>query len=225
MRYLLLGAGTPSLECLKTLIKLKKKVSMCLNKDELSKIKEYYGLIENVFLFEKFFKIDFSLYNYIIRSPGLSSLNPYIKYLKENNIKMINEMELAYLLSNKKGYYIGITGSNGKTTTVSLLYECIKKQTNNVILAGNIGTPLISMLDKINNYSIIILEMSSFQLEDMHELKLDISCILNLSINHLDSVPSLDYYYLSTFNIINLQTSDNYLIINNEDKNIQTYLN
>ena len=180
MNYLLLGAGNTTIECLKTLIKLNKKVSICLNKEELIKIKEYYVLIDKVFTFDDFYKINFEKYDYIVRSPGLSSINNYIKHLRDNNIKMINEMELAYILSNKKGYYIGITGSNGKTTTVSLLYECIKKQTNNVILAGNIGTPLISFLDKINNYTIIILEMSSFQLEDMHELKLDISCILNL---------------------------------------------
>ena len=224
MKYLLLGTGKTSFECLKTLVKLKKKVSICLNIDELNKIKEFYALIEDVIHFDNFYEINFSKYNYIIRSPGLSILNPYIKYLKENNIKMINEMELAYILSNKKGYYIGITGSNGKTTTVSLLYECIKKQTNNVILAGSVGTPLISMLDKINNYSIIVLEMSSFQLEDMNELKFDISCILNLSVNHLDSVPSIDYYYSSKFNIINLQTANDYLLINGADTIIKKYL-
>ena len=191
MNILLLGAGKTSIECLKTLIKLKKKVSICLNEDELIKIKEYYVLIDKVIIFDDFYKIDFSKYDYIVRSPGLSALNPYIKHLKSNNIKLINEMELTYILSNKKGYYIGITGSNGKTTTATLLYECIKKQTNNVLLAGNIGVPLISLFNKINNYTIIILEMSSFQLEDMNELKFDISCILNLSANHLDNVPSV----------------------------------
>jgi len=225
MTYLILGAGKTSLECIKTLIIRKKKITICLNKNEEYKIKEYISLIEEVIYFENFYEIDFKKYDYIIRSPGLSILNPYIKYLKDNNIKMINEVELAYLLSNKKGYYIGITGSNGKTTTVSLLYECIKKQTNNVLLAGNIGTPLISLIDKINNYTIIIIEMSSFQLEDMHELKFDIACILNMSVNHLDSVTSLDYYYTSKFNIINLQTCNDYLIINKEDENINNYLN
>ena len=220
MNYLLLGAGKTSIECLKTLIKLKKKVSICLNKEELDKIKEYYSLIDEIITFENFYTIDFSKYDYIVRSPGLSILNSYIKYLKDNNIKLINEMELAYLLVNKKGYYIGVTGSNGKTTTVSLLYQCIKSQTNNVILAGNIGTPLVSLIDKINNYTIVILEMSSFQLEDMHEFKLDIACILNLSRNHLDNVPSIDYYYDSKFNIINLQTEKDYLLIDSKDKEI-----
>ncbi len=225
MNYLLLGGGKTSLECLKTLIKRKKKVSICLQKEELIKIKEYYSLIEDVYVFNNFYDIDFNKYDFIVRSPGLSILNPYIKYLKENNIKLVNEMELAYLLTNKKGYYIGVTGSNGKTTTVSLLYECIKKQTNNVILAGNIGIPLISLIDKINNYTIIILEMSSFQLEDMHELKFDIACILNLSVNHLDNVLNLDYYYKSKFNITNLQTSNDYLIIDSNDTLINQYLN
>jgi len=225
MYYLILGAGKTSIECIKTLIKYKKKVSIVLNRDELDRIKEYYTLLNEVIVFDDFYNIDFKKYDYIIRSPGLSILNPYIKHLKDNNVKMINEMELAYLLSNKRGYYIGVTGSNGKTTTVSLLYECIKKQTNNVVLAGNIGTPLISMLDNINNYTIIILEMSSFQLEDMHELKFDIGCILNLSANHLDNVINLDYYYTSKFNIINLQTNSDYLIVNKQDENIIEYLN
>lgn len=225
MYYLILGAGKTSIECIKTLIKLKKKVSIVLNNNELDKIKEYYSLINEVIIFDDFYNIDFSKYDYIIRSPGLSILNQYIRYLKENNIKLINEMELAYLLANKRGYYIGVTGSNGKTTTVSLLYECIKKQTNNVLLAGNIGTPLISLIDKINNYTIIILEMSSFQLEDMHELKFDIGCILNLSVNHLDNVTNLEYYYTSKFNIVNLQTSSDYLLVNKSDININEYLN
>lgn len=224
MKCLLLGAGKTAIECLKTLIKLKKNVSICINKEELTKIKEYYVLIDEVYVFDDFYKIDFNKFDYIIRSPGLSILNQYIKYLKDNNIKMINEMELAYILSNKKGYYIGVTGSNGKTTTVSLLYECIKKQTNNVILAGNIGTPLISFLDKINNYTIIILEMSNFQLEDMYELKFDIACILNLSVNHLDNVTDLEYYYNSKFNIVNLQTNNDYLVTNINDIEIKNRL-
>jgi UDP-N-acetylmuramoylalanine--D-glutamate ligase len=106
-----------------------------------------------------------------------------------------------------------------------LLYECIKKQTSNVVLAGNIGMPLISMLDKINNYTVVILEMSSFQLEDMHELKMDISCILNLSVNHLDNVPSLEYYYNSKFNICNLQTDNDYLVIDENDDEIKNRIN
>lgn len=224
MNYLILGAGKTAIECLKTLIKFKKRVSICLNKDELIKIKEYYALIDEVILFDDFYGLDFAKYDCIVRSPGLSILNPYIKYLKDNKIKMINEMELAYLLSNKKGYYIGITGSNGKSTTVSLLYECIKKQTNNVILAGNIGVPLISLIDKINNYTIIILEMSSFQLEDMYELKLDIACILNMSVNHLDNVEDLNYYYNSKFNIINLQSEKDYFLIDNADEIINKYV-
>ena len=217
MKCLLLGAGKTSIECLKTLVKLKKNVSVCLNKDELVKIKEFYGVIEEVYTFDDFYNIDFNKFDYIVRSPGLSILNPYIKHLKDNNIKLINEMELTYILTNKKGYYIGITGSNGKSTTVSLLYECIRKQTSNVLLAGNIGTPLISLIDKINNYTIIILEMSSFQLEDMHELKFDIGCILNLSINHLDNVTSLEYYYNSKFNITNLQDNTDYLLLDLTD--------
>lgn len=225
MKYLILGAGISARECLKALIKRKKKVSICLNQNEIYKIEEYSNSIEEIILFDDFYKIDFVKFDYIIRSPGISILNPCIKYLKDNNIKMINEMELAYLLSNKKGYYIGITGSNGKTTTVSLLYECIKKQTNNVLLAGNIGVPLVSLIDKINNYTIIILEMSSFQLEDMHELKLDIASILNLSCNHLDNVTSLDYYYTSKFNISNLQGANDYLIVNKQNEIINDYLN
>lgn len=224
MKCLLLGAGKTSIECLKTLVKLKKHVSICLNKDELVKIKEFYGVIEEVYTFDDFYNIDFNKFDYIVRSPGLSILNPYIKYLKNNNIKLINEMELTYILTSKKGYYVGITGSNGKSTTVSLLYECIKKQTNNVLLAGNIGTPLISLIDKINNYTIVILEMSSFQLEDMHELKLDIGCILNLSINHLDNVSSLDYYYNSKFNITNLQSENDYLLLDLTDLETNKYI-
>ena len=95
MKCLLLGAGKTSIECLKTLVKLKKNVSICLNKDELVKIKEYYGVIDEVYTFDEFYNIDFNKFDYIVRSPGLSILNHYIKHLKDNPI-VVTKTEIKY---------------------------------------------------------------------------------------------------------------------------------
>lgn len=156
-------------------------------------------------------EVDLDDYLYIVKSPGISNLHRYTKLL-EGRDNVINEIELAYILSDKKGKYIGITGSNGKTTSVSMLYDILKEKYSNVILAGNIGSPLCDHIDNINDDSIIILELSSFQLETITKIKFYITSILSLCPNHLDAVPSLDFYYKSKFNITNNQDENDYFL-------------
>ena len=200
-KVLLLGMGKSNKSAYKVL-KQNGYLVDCLVDDKYKEDGYEYIDIKNINLKE---------YVYIVRSPGINVFHPFYK-LVERMENVINEVELAYILSSKKGYYIGVTGSNGKTTSVKLLYEILSKKYKNVILAGNIGIPLCEYIEKINEDSIIILEMSSYQLENLKTIKFNISCLLSLCPNHLDSVYSLSFYYKSKFNITRNQNENDYFI-------------
>ena len=108
-------------------------------------------------------------FNYVIKSPGLPIDHKYVIKAKELGIEVINETEMAYrLLPNDKNIkLIGITGTNGKTTTTTLIYNFIKEDGKRVHLAGNIGYPLCSFLDKLEEGDIIVDEISCQQLENV----------------------------------------------------------
>jgi len=200
-KILLVGLGKSNKSAYKVLIN-RGYIVDCLVDDEFK---------EDGYNYVSFNEININSYLYIVRSPGISYYHKFYDLISgmEN---VISEIELAYILSNKRGKYIGITGSNGKTTSVTLLKEMLDTKYNDVILAGNIGYPLCDYVDKINDNSIIILELSSFQLENIDKLHFHISVILSLCPNHLDSVPSLEYYYSSKFNIAKNQETCDLLI-------------
>ena len=130
---------------------------------------------------------------YIIPSPGIklngAQTHPLIKKAKVNKIKLISELDLFQNYLNQKKHpekikIIAITGTNGKSTLVSLLNFIIKKNQKTTVLAGNIGKPIFN--SKPIESGIIILELSSYQLEITKSFKPDIACIINLSIDHID---------------------------------------
>ena len=130
---------------------------------------------------------------YIIPSPGIklngAQAHPLIKKAKVNKIKLISELDLFQNYLNQKKHpekikIIAITGTNGKSTLVSLLNFIIKKNQKTTVLAGNIGKPIFN--SKPIESGIIILELSSYQLEITKSFKPDIACIINLSIDHID---------------------------------------
>ena len=150
---------------------------------------------------EELFERDF---DFVIKNPGINYHKPFILRLKERNIPVYTEIELAYQVAKKQNY-IGVTGTNGKTTTVTLIDKILKGQYSNVHLAGNVGTPLCeivlkyNLLEEENHY--IVLEMSNFQLLDIDTFKPFVSTIINLTPDHLDYMASLDEYYASKTNI------------------------
>ncbi len=113
---------------------------------------------------------------------------------RELNIEVINEAEMAYRLLPESVTLIGITGNNGKTTTTTLTYEMIKESGKRVHLAGNIGYPLTSFLDKLEDNDIIVMEVSCQQLENMNEFKPHIALMTNLSVAHVDFLKSYENY-------------------------------
>jgi len=162
-------------------------------------------------------------YYCVVRSPGVSVHSKTYKYLKKMRMKMISEIELAYRFLNKKVTLIGVTGSNGKTTTVELICSVLSSRYQ-VYKAGNIGIPFISILDKLQDGDMVVLELSSFQLEDIDKLHLNVSIITSLCPNHLDSVYNLSYYYNSKLNILQNRKKDDLFLTFLDNKEIDKAL-
>lgn len=151
----------------------------------------------------------------VIKSPGIPDKTPMIKKLKEKGIKIISEIEFAGYYTDAK--MICITGSNGKTTTTMLTYHTFKKAGLNVGLAGNVGQSLAKQVAE-ENYQYYILELSSFQLDDMFEFKADVAILLNITPDHLDRYDyQMQNYVNSKFRITQNQTSADYFIYNADD--------
>ena len=151
-------------------------------------------------------------FDYIFRSPAIRPDDPNILREVKRGAVLTSEIEL--FISECKAKIIGVTGSDGKTTTSTLIYEILKKSRKKVYLGGNIGTPLINLLHEIDSDSIVVLELSSFQLMTFDE-KIDISVVTNLSPNHLDYHTSLDEYLVSKKNIARYSER---VVLNKKDK-------
>ena len=146
----------------------------------------------------------------VVKSPGISDTVPLVLKLKDNGIKVISEIEFAGRYTNAK--IIGITGSNGKTTTAMLTFHMLKKAGLNVGLAGNVGDSLAKQVAE-SDKGFYVLELSSFQLDGMFDFKVDIAMILNITPDHLDRYDNkFDNYKASKFRILQNQTKFNQII-------------
>jgi UDP-N-acetylmuramoylalanine--D-glutamate ligase len=146
----------------------------------------------------------------IIKSPGIPEKAPLIQKLKAKNIPVISEIEFACRFTNAK--LICITGSNGKTTTTLLTHHIFQKAGLNVGLAGNVGRSFAYQV-ATENFDYYVLELSSFQLDDMYKFKADISVLLNITPDHLDRYNyNLQDYVDAKFRIVQNQTSEDSFI-------------
>lgn len=152
----------------------------------------------------------------VILSPGVSFNTPVIKEFINSDKEIISEIEFSSRLIEKP--VIGITGSNGKTTTSTLLADVMKENGFSVFLGGNIGTPLVTIADSYHQYDYIILELSSFQLQGTKEFKPHIATILNISQNHLDHHADFDEYLRSKLMIFSNQDENDWAVYNRENK-------
>lgn len=158
--------------------------------------------------------------DYVIKNPGIKDSHEMIKRAKELNIPVINEVELAYRLLPEDVTIIGITGSNGKTTTTSLVYEILKNAKLPVVLAGNIGFPLCSELNNIKSKDILLMEISIQQLCNFDKFKTNISVLTNIFDAHLDFVGSKENYINIKKRIFNYHTKDDYAILNYDNDDV-----
>jgi UDP-N-acetylmuramoylalanine--D-glutamate ligase len=158
--------------------------------------------------------------DFIIKNPGIRNDHVYVQKAKEYNIPVINEVEMAYLLMPKDITLIGITGSNGKTTTTSLIYEIIKSVKPNVHLTGNIGFPLSAFVDRVKPKDIVVMEVSVQQLCNVDKFKTNISVLTNFYEAHLDFVGNYENYMNIKKRIFNHHTNKDYAILNYDNKDV-----
>ena len=153
-------------------------------------------------------------YDLIVKNPAIMATSDITKKIEHLGIPCINEMELAYHYLPEYLTIIGVTGSNGKTTTVTMIYNLLKLHGYKVILGGNIGTPLCDLLSDINSNDILLLEISDHQLYDFHDFKTNISVLTNLYHTHLDYHGTYENYINTKKKIFNNHTNKDIAIIN-----------
>ena len=158
----------------------------------------------------------------VIKSPGIPNNVPIILKIKERNIPIISEIEFAGRYTNAK--MICITGSNGKTTTTSLIYHIFKSAGMNVGLAGNIGQSLALQVAE-KDYDYYVIELSSFQLDNMYKFRANIAVLMNITPDHLDRYDhNMQNYVDAKFRIVQNQTPDDAFVYWNDDPIIQREL-
>lgn len=158
----------------------------------------------------------------VMKSPGIPDKSPIVKLLKKKGIPVISEIEFAYKFMDYKT--IGITGSNGKTTTTMLTHYLIKQGGLNMGLAGNIGKSFAWQVAE-NKHEGYVLELSSFQLDGIETYSPNIAVITNLSPDHLDRYEyNYELYIEAKFRITMNQTKDDYLIYDADDEEINKWL-
>lgn len=147
-----------------------------------------------------------------VLSPGIPLEQPFVEKIREKNIPVWGEIELAYYF--EKGTVIGITGTNGKTTTTTLVGEIMKVFREKTFVVGNIGLPYTSQADASDENSITVAEISSFQLETIEKFHPHVSAILNVTPDHLNRHHTMENYSMCKFDITRNQGEDDYCILN-----------
>lgn len=167
-----------------------------------------------------YLKKGLSAYRIIFRSPGVYRYLPEVVGAEKSGSIITSNIKLFF--DEFKGLTIGVTGTKGKGTTSTLIYEILKKSYKNVYLAGNIGLPPLSILDTANDKSISVLELSSFQLIDL-EKSPDIAVVLNITSDHMDWHKNQQEYIDAKRNIVTHQNKSNFKVLNYDYKISQSF--
>lgn len=159
----------------------------------------------------------------VIKNPGIPYDNPIVREAEKQGIPVVTEIELAYYLT--EGDIIGITGSNGKTTTTTLIYEMLSESKKRVQLGGNIGIAASETAQHTEKGELLVLELSSFQLQGIEQFKPKVSVLLNLFEAHLDYHKTFENYTDAKCNIFKNQTEADFLVYNYDDETIAKQIN
>lgn len=151
----------------------------------------------------------------VVMSPGVPTDLPVVLAMKDKGIPVWGEIELAYVCG--KGEILGITGTNGKTTTTSLLGEIIKNAFESVFVVGNIGNPYTTVASQTRDDSVLVAELSSFQLESIHTFRPRVSAVLNITPDHLNRHHTMEAYIQAKLDITKNQTAEDICVLNYED--------
>ena len=157
----------------------------------------------------------------VIISPGVPTDLPIVNRMREADIPVVGEIELAYELG--KGEVLAITGTNGKTTTTALLGEIMKAVYDSAFVVGNIGIPYTNVVDETRDDSVIVAEMSSFQLESIVDFRPRVSAILNITPDHLNRHHTMEAYIQAKKNVAINQTAEDTCVLNYEDEVLREF--
>ena len=152
----------------------------------------------------------------IIISPGIPCDLPFIVEAEKNNIPVLSEVEISFRLC--KANVVAITGTNGKTTTTTLVGEMFKSVFPDTAVVGNIGIPFSSEVKRLNKDDWAVAEISSFQMEKAYSFKPKISAVLNITPDHLNRHKTMETYIAMKERVFKNQDSNDYLILNHEDE-------
>lgn len=193
-----------------------KELDIRYNKENIEEEREYLNKDKHLsFITGEKYLEGLEEYNIILKSPGISFKNIDISKFEEN---IYSQLEL--FLEHTKSFTIGITGTKGKSTTSSLIYEILKNQNKDVELLGNIGTPIFDEIEKIKENTITVLEISSHALQYIKKSP-NISILLNLYEEHLDHYKSFEEYGDAKFNIFKFQNKEDIAIFNLENEQMR----
>ena len=160
----------------------------------------------------------------VVKSPGIAEKNELVREIRDKGIPVISEIELAYRFKGG-ARIIGVTGSNGKTTTTALTYHICRAADMNCAMVGNIGYSFARQV-AVNPKPLYVAEISSFQLDDIKTFRPDVAIITNITEDHLDRYEyNFENYIRSKFRIAMNQTGDDYFIYNADDEVTMKYLN
>ena len=211
-----IGIGTSNVPAIKYLSSLGAKVVARDKNPEVLKNYEELKELKNVeFILGENYLEDLDNFDYIFRAPGVKPFLPEIEKAISNGVSLTSEIELLIELAPCK--IIGITGSAGKTTTVTLVNEILKNASYKVWLGGNIGISLFDKLEEMENDDLIVLELSSFQLMTMKKSP-QVSLITNIYEDHLDYHRSFEEYVDAKTNIFTHQNEDDLFVVNIDDE-------
>ena len=153
-------------------------------------------------------------YDMLIKNPGIAMSHDTIQKAINFSIPVLNEMEVAYHFIPENVTTIGVTGSNGKTTTTTMIYELLKAMNKSVVLGGNIGFPLSEVVGNLKSGDILLLEISDHQLINFKDFKTNISVLTNICPTHLDFHGSYENYKIAKKRIFNNHSASDLAIIN-----------
>lgn len=178
------------------------------------KVKELESLGVKVVITDKPANFIDETFDLVIKNPGIKYTNPLVVKASSLGIAVVNEMEVASYFFPKNLQVIGVTGSNGKTTTTNLIHEMLKADHKNVIMAGNMGIPVCSILDNLTDDTILLLEVSIQQLCNLSHFKTNVSVLTNLTPTHIDFLDTYENYKNTKKRIFNNHSDEDIAILN-----------
>lgn len=220
-KIFILGMARSGYEVAKFLSKYNNKILITdIKMQDKDKMEELSNLGINVIITDNPLDLFNNSFDFVVKNPGIKLDHPLVLKAQELNIPVVNEVEVAYHFLPKNISIIGITGSNGKTTTTTLIYEFLKEGNYPVHLGGNIGIPLSNLVDNVKENDILVLEISGHQLHDMYDFKTNVSVMTNLSEVHIDHFKTYENYIKNKCKIFNNHTSNDLAILNLDNKDV-----